>query len=113
MFYMLLSPIGVRPLFYGKNENNEIMFASECKSLLGICNDIKPFPPGNVCTVNLNNLSYTFEKYYHYVYPIVFDEYEICKNNIEYLLTEAVKKRLASDRKLGVFISGGVDSSIV
>ena len=40
-------PMGIRPLFYGKGQDGEIRFASEMKSLLGVCEKIYPFPPGH------------------------------------------------------------------
>ena len=39
-------PIGIRPLYYGFDENGVIVFASEAKNLVGICERIMPFPPG-------------------------------------------------------------------
>jgi asparagine synthase (glutamine-hydrolysing) len=40
-------PMGIRPLFYGRTKaNGAIAFASEAKALQGLCNEIKPFPPG-------------------------------------------------------------------
>jgi asparagine synthase (glutamine-hydrolysing) len=113
ILYIARDPIGIRPLFWGKNNNDEIMFSSECKSLIGFCNEIKPFPPGCLCTINLNDCRMNFERYYHYIYPVIYDRFDNTKNNIRYLLTESVRKRLISDRKIGVFISGGVDSSII
>mgnify|MGYP003292260223 CR=1 FL=1 len=39
-------PIGIRPLFYGYVKDGEIAFASEAKNLVGLCDEIKAFPPG-------------------------------------------------------------------
>ena len=36
-------PIGIRPLYYGYDENGTIVFASEPKNLVGLCPRIKPF----------------------------------------------------------------------
>lgn len=40
-------PIGIRPLFYGKDEKGGMMFASEAKNLVGLTKSIEPFPPGH------------------------------------------------------------------
>ena len=40
-------PIGIRPLYYGYDENGVIVFASEAKNLVGLCKKIMPFPPGH------------------------------------------------------------------
>ena len=38
-------PIGIRPLFYGYDAEGSIMFASEAKNLVGLTDEVKPFPP--------------------------------------------------------------------
>ena len=39
-------PIGIRPLHYGYLKDGSIVFASEAKNLVGLCDRIMPFPPG-------------------------------------------------------------------
>ncbi|MBQ3815881.1 MAG: asparagine synthetase B, partial [Clostridia bacterium] len=39
-------PIGIRPLFYGYGPDGKILFASEAKNLVGLTEQIVPFPPG-------------------------------------------------------------------
>ncbi|MEE3466961.1 MAG: asparagine synthase (glutamine-hydrolyzing) [Eubacterium sp.] len=40
-------PIGIRPLYYGYDEDGYIAFASEPKNIQGVVKEIKPFPPGH------------------------------------------------------------------
>lgn len=40
-------PIGIRPLYYGYDEEGVIVFASEAKNLVGLVTRIMPFPPGH------------------------------------------------------------------
>ena len=40
-------PIGIRPLYYGYDPAGAIVFASEPKNLVEICDRIMPFPPGH------------------------------------------------------------------
>ena len=40
-------PIGIRPLHYGYDSEGSIVFASEAKNLVGLCDKIMPFPPGH------------------------------------------------------------------
>ncbi len=40
-------PIGIRPLYYGYDRDGAIVFASEPKNLVGLCKEIRPFPPGH------------------------------------------------------------------
>ena len=39
-------PIGIRPLYYGYDNDGVILFASEPKNLVGLAQKIMPFPPG-------------------------------------------------------------------
>ena len=40
-------PIGIRPLYYGYDDRSVILFASEAKKLIGLTDQILPFPPGH------------------------------------------------------------------
>ncbi|MBQ7919129.1 MAG: asparagine synthase B [Lachnospiraceae bacterium] len=102
-------PIGIRPLFYGYSESGNIAFASEAKCLMGLVEEIFPFPPGHY---------YYKGEFVEYediakVHGYVHDELEVITKNIHDKLTEGVKKRLDADAPLGFLLSGGLDSSLV
>ena len=44
-FLAARDPIGIRPLYYGYLASGAIAFASEPKNLVGLCAQIRPFPP--------------------------------------------------------------------
>ena len=46
-FIAARDPIGIRPLYYGYDSDGYIVFASEPKNLVGVCQKIMPFPPGH------------------------------------------------------------------
>ena len=46
-FVAARDPIGIRPLYYGYTDSDEIVFASEPKNLVGLVGKIMPFPPGH------------------------------------------------------------------
>ena len=103
-------PMGVRPGFIAKR-NEEIFISSESKSLIEFCDDVSPFPPGTWwCSENFNQ----YNRYFHYNAEMITqrDEKVICEQ-INKLLTNAVEKRLMSEREVGCLLSGGLDSSLI
>lgn len=101
--------MGIRPLFYGYDKEGKISFASEVKALQEICHEVKAFPPGSYYQDGEIRSFLDLGSVDQYV---DHDHKEIYKN-INHLLTEAVKKRLNSDAKVGFLLSGGLDSSLV
>lgn len=130
--------VGIKPLFY-KETREGIIFASEIKSILavdpspcevnktlidsymslGYCptddtlfKDIKKLAPGHYLTVLDNEI--VIEKYWDMTIEREKDRGESYYiQQTQSLFKDAVKLQLRSDVPLGVFLSGGVDSSAV
>ncbi len=102
-------PIGIRPLFYGYLENGAILFASEAKNLVGLCETIMPFPPG--CYY----MKGEFIRYADLTHVSAYskDDLDTVCEGIRSRLIAGVEKRLDADAPLGFLLSGGLDSSLV
>jgi asparagine synthase (glutamine-hydrolysing) len=111
MLFASRDPFGVRPLFYGKANNNEILFASEAKAISDLCHTIHPVPPGSWWSSDCLDV---FTSYYVTRYEInnSLSEQEMCLE-IRRRLVSAVEKRLMSEREIGCLLSGGLDSSLI
>lgn len=116
-------PFGIRPLFYSYS-GNEILFASEMKALL-FRENVKPMIPGSFIFRETHDNGHNTTKFIKY-YNIDLanrvnsisklngeDSLEFIHANIRDLLEQSVKLRLMSDRPIGCFLSGGLDSSLI
>ena len=106
-------PYGVRPLFLGKTPNNELLICSEVKPISNLCSQIKKFPIGSFGELEDNSCDITFQRYHNYHFIFNNDTEKVIKEKIRQLFTQAVDKRLMSDRPIGCLLSGGLDSSLV
>ncbi len=96
--------LGIKPLYYIKRKNG-IIFASEAKALKEFKGKIKEFPPGHYFDSKKG-----FRKYFDISEDCQIDKNLTGKRLYEHL-DSAVKKRMCAD--IGVWLSGGLDSSII
>ncbi len=110
-FLIARDPIGVIPLYIGKDSDGTVYVASELKALEGECETFTPFLPGHYY--------YSRDKEMKPYYSPEWKDYERVKDNgadpqaIRQALQAAVKRQLMSDVPYGVLLSGGLDSSII
>ena len=140
-FYIVRDRLGVKPLYYTK-ENNNIIFSSEIKSILElsrqkkelntdaissylsfrypVLNDtffkgIYSLPPAHY--IKISKKGFELNEYWSLVNKFseqkndFGEEYYI--KRLKDLLEDSVKLRMRSDVAFGAFLSGGVDSSII
>ena len=126
---------GVRPMFTlkkaGEKDAGILAVSSEVKALLPLLKHfqkhgeeviINPFPPAQYASYGLSHdgkTTFIEQKAYTEVgKPPLFDTSVTPRStnvmeNIRSLFTEAVRKRLMAERRVGRLLSGGLDSSLV
>jgi len=113
-------PIGVIPLYYGRDKYGSIFVASEQKCLKD-CEEVFHVKPGTNMVFKLNSIyKPIIDKIYNYYNPhwhnnnyrIIENEEQICEK-IRTTLTNSVDKRLMAEVPFGVLLSGGLDSSLI
>jgi asparagine synthase (glutamine-hydrolysing) len=138
LFFLVRDHIGVKPLYYFLSES-ELLFASEVKAFTAI----RPWPVnpdwkilflafGSIphpyttladviqlhsgCYLKLDTINFkseivSFAPIDNYDYTVNTEQEAL--TSINFALQKSVQKNLISDAKLGVFFSGGIDSSLL
>jgi len=104
-------PIGVIPLYYGRDEHGQLLVASEMKALIDVCTTVSEFPPGHYWSNDQQQPVRWFNP--------AWQNFDHVANNstdstiLRQALEESVVRHLMTDVPYGVLLSGGLDSSIV
>jgi len=110
--YLVRDLIGKKPLYY-YIDNKTLMFASEVKSLISFTSDIREFPPGSY----MQNIAgpKIIKKIDVDDFTVIEDQNsEMMENKLEKYLLKSIDTGInGNNLKLGVWLSGGIDSSIV
>jgi asparagine synthase (glutamine-hydrolysing) len=139
--FLARDPIGVKPLFYAATPD-AFLFGSEIKAILASSliepvmnrqamsdfftflyvpgpetafDGILQLPPAHTLHLRLSDHALTIKRYWE-VSPdeaIEHSSYERLKSEVRERLAGAVRRQLVSDVPLGIFLSGGIDSTIV
>ena len=141
LLFLARDPIGVKPLFYAAG-SNFFLFGSEIEALLAsklltpapdwqaisdfftflyvpgprtAFNGVQQIPPAHSLTLHLKDNSISLTRYRDVARREDLESapYAKLKSQIQQTLAEAVHRQLVSDVPLGVFLSGGIDSTIV
>jgi asparagine synthase (glutamine-hydrolysing) len=129
---------GIKPLYYSKI-GNEIYFASEIKAFKAIdpnwkenknwkiwfltygflpepittLENVTMLPRGHYMQVDIDTKNIATHQYYLYQYLNKNQSYKEAVAHTKHLVETSVKRHLIADVPVGVFLSGGIDSSIL
>ena len=106
--FVARDPLGLTPLYISE-QNGEVVLASEMKALADLVDSFDEFPAGSTYLTG-RGIQQAFE------IPLGGELILSPDEAIEAILQtlkEAVEKRIVADQPLGVFLSGGLDSSII
>lgn len=101
---------GIKPLYVGwSSSTRDLWFASEFKALMSQCDGFMAMPAGSYLTES-GDVQCWFTPRWATEVGVVRD---VSPADLRRRLEAAVVKRLMSDVPVGVFLSGGIDSSVV
>ena len=136
--YLVRDSSGIKPLYY-YTKPGQLGFASEVKALkaAGIASEADPnweirflayghipepyttlknvysLPKGHFLCWNHKNDSYDIHSYHVIFKKAGIDNFTTAKEAIKETLEFAVRRQLTADAPIGVFLSGGIDSSLL
>ena len=110
-FLIARDPIGVIPLYIGKDKDGMVYCASELKALEGFCDEYQPFPPGHYYRGTEGELKRWYTRDWEQFDAVKDNEARV--EDVRNALEDAVKRQLMSDVPYGVLLSGGLDSSVI
>ena len=110
-FLIARDPIGVIPLYIGKDADGKVYVASELKALEGFCDEYEPFLPGHYYWGKEGRMTRWYTRDW-FRYDAVKDN-PASVQDVHDALENAVKRQLMSDVPYGVLLSGGLDSSVI
>lgn len=135
--YLVRDSAGIKPLYYSVN-NKQLAFASEVRALKSIpklleedpnwpvymmayghlpepvttLRYVKPLAKGSYLKYHIPDGKWDISTFNQYSYSETISNRDEAISLIKDNLTKAVKRHLLSDAPIGVFLSGGLDSSI-
>jgi asparagine synthase (glutamine-hydrolysing) len=132
--YLVRDFTGTKPLYYSTNKHG-LFFSSEAWFQYSISNkqintesfkfyltygfspinqtlidNVKKIEPGTYITYDLEKKTYTKNNYFELTKK---KSSEFDKEGLSELISETIKKNLITDTKIGIFLSGGLDSSLL
>ncbi|MCD8080342.1 MAG: asparagine synthase B [Bacteroides sp.] len=110
-FLIARDPIGVIPLYIGKDSDGKIYVGSELKALEGFCESYEPFLPGHYYWSREGEMKRWYQRDWMEYAAVKDNDAQV--SDVKAALEQAVQRQLMSDVPYGVLLSGGLDSSVI
>lgn len=107
--YLARDPLGIKPLYYGYSDDGALHFSSEIKALVNEVPDVKEMENGTWWQTDGQPVRYWEVPRWN----ATLSNPATAVDELEQTLRAAVQKRLMADVPVGVFLSGGLDSSLI
>lgn len=120
-FLIARDPIGVIPLYIGRDADGTLYCASELKALEGLCDEYEPFLPGHYYWSREGKMRRWYRRDWtdydavrnRYASLPADEAWQAQVADVRTALEAAVRRQLMSDVPYGVLLSGGLDSSVI
>jgi len=104
-------PIGIIPLYYGFDDEQQLYVASEMKALVDVCSVVAEFPPGHYWLSDDEEPTRYYDRAWQDFSAVEHADTEV--QAVGEAMEKAVISHLMTDVPYGVLLSGGLDSSII
>ena len=104
-------PIGIIPLYYGRDAQDQTWVASEMKAIEDVCVEVQPFPPGH--TLSSEDAAPVNRYQRDWMAWETHPKQPYLPEELHNALDQSVQSHLMGDVPYGLLISGGLDSSVV
>jgi asparagine synthase (glutamine-hydrolysing) len=104
-------PIGVCPLYTGRDAQGNLYVSSELKAIHDVCRTFEDFPPGHYQTAGMDRPAQYYQPAWRSYEAVA--QAPLSLTALRESLEAAVRRQLMCDVPYGVLVSGGLDSSII
>ncbi|MBL7085736.1 MAG: asparagine synthase (glutamine-hydrolyzing) [Candidatus Cloacimonetes bacterium] len=139
ILFLARDSFGEKPLYYSRNKN-KFIFCSELKAFFNLrdfesklnmkslskyffygyvpapdsfLRNVNKLLPSHYLVFDIKNKRLSVKEYWNISSSETVNLNKKIEKNLENLLAESVQRRLVSDVPLGIFLSGGIDSSLI
>lgn len=138
MLYLVRDHAGIKPLYYSFKDN-ALIFASETRAFTTLepswpensewriyfllfghlpepfttLKNVYMLPKGSFLRLDLSAMTHTIKNYFLFRYSDTVGEEQSAIEGVRTIVQKAIKRHLISDVTTGVFLSGGIDSSLI